>query len=85
VRAFDLHAQTLLQTIFSARRDVRGNRFIDEPIEEEVLKKILGIGNDYKLIGYLTMGYVSEFLDEPELLQLGWEEKKTVDEVVEWV
>lgn len=205
---FDLHAQTLLQTIFSARRDVRGNRFIDRAIDDEVLKKILeaaisapsvgfsqpwkfiivqdaakreaiynefvsenakasemfsdnplyntlklegikesalniavlyqkptktvlgqttqkkmgeysvvcaiqnlwlmarahnigvgwvsilrpkkvkkilGIGDEYKLIGYLTMGYVSEFLDEPELLKLGWEEKKTLDEVVEWV
>lgn len=208
MRAFDLHAQTLLQSIFSSRRDVRGNRFVDEPIEEEVLrkileaaisapsvgfsqpwrfvivkdiakrekiynefvsenakaskkftenslyptlklegikesplniavlyrkptktvlgqttqkkmgeysvvcaiqnlwlmarahnigvgwvsilrpkkvKKILGIGDEYKLIGYLTMGYVSEFLDEPELLKLGWESKKSVDEVVQWV
>ncbi|HLD23846.1 MAG TPA: 5,6-dimethylbenzimidazole synthase [Sulfuricurvum sp.] len=49
------------------------------------VKKILGIGDEYKLIGYLTMGYVSEFLDEPELLKLGWEEKKTLDEVIEWV
>jgi 5,6-dimethylbenzimidazole synthase len=49
------------------------------------VKKILGIGDDYKLIGYLTLGYVSEFLDEPELLKLGWENKKTIDEVVEWV
>lgn len=208
MRAFDLHAQTLLQSIFSARRDVRGNRFVDLPIEKEIVtklleaaisapsvgfsqpwkfvivsdrpkreeiynefvrenakatklfdttplyaslklegikesalniavlyqkptktilgqttqkkmgeysvvcaiqnlwlmarahnigvgwvsilrpkrvKKILGISDEYKLIGYLTMGYVSEFLDEPELLKLGWENKKTVDEVVEWV
>jgi len=208
VRAFDIHAQTLLQTIFSARRDVRGNRFVDAPIDDEVLqkileaaisapsvgfsqpwkfvivqdhakreeiynefvsenakasklfegnllydtlklegikesalniavlykkptktvlgqttqkkmgeysvvcaiqnlwlmaraynigvgwvsilrakkvKKILGIGDEYKLIGYLTLGHVSEFLDEPELLKLGWENKKTIDEVVEWV
>lgn len=49
------------------------------------VKKILGIGDEYKLIGYLTLGHVSEFLDEPELLKLGWEEKKTLDEVVEWV
>jgi len=49
------------------------------------VKKILGISSEYKLIGYLTMGYVSEFLDEPELLKLGWEEKKTLDEVIEWV
>lgn len=49
------------------------------------VKKILGIGSEYKLIGYLTMGYVNEFLDEPELLKLGWENKKTIDEVIEWV
>lgn len=49
------------------------------------VKKILGISSEYKLIGYLTMGYVSEFFDEPELLKLGWEEKKTLDEVIEWV
>lgn len=49
------------------------------------VKKILGIGDEYKLIGYLTMGYVNEFLDEPELLRLGWEEKKALEEVVEWV
>ncbi|MDP2850024.1 MAG: 5,6-dimethylbenzimidazole synthase [Sulfuricurvum sp.] len=49
------------------------------------VKKILGISSEYKLIGYLTMGYVSEFLNEPELLKLGWEEKKTLNEVVEWV
>lgn len=49
------------------------------------VKKILGIDDRYKLVGYLTMGYVREFLDEPELLKLGWEEKKRVDEVVEWV
>lgn len=208
MKAFDLHAQTLLQSILSSRRDVRGHHFQDIPIEDEVLKKILeaaisapsvgfsqpwkfvivqdstkreaiyhefvrentnasnlfeetslyaslklegikesalniavlyqkptktvlgqtsqkkmgeysvgcaiqnlwlmaraynigvgwvsilrpkkvkailGIGDDYKLIGYLTMGYVSEFLDEPELLTLGWEEKKTLEEVVEWV
>ncbi|MFY9142908.1 5,6-dimethylbenzimidazole synthase [Sulfuricurvum sp.] len=208
MKAFDLHAQTLLQTILSARRDVRGNRFQGTPIEDEVLrkileaaisapsvgfsqpwkfvivkdtskreaiyeefvrenakaaklfsedslystlklegikesalniavlyqkptktvlgqttqkkmgeysvvcaiqnlwlmaraynigvgwvsilrpkrvKKILEISDDYKLIGYLTLGYVDKFLDEPELLKLGWENKKTIDEVVEWV
>lgn len=49
------------------------------------VKKILGITGEYKLVGYLTMGYVSEFLEEPELLSAGWEVKKTVQEVVEWV
>ena len=49
------------------------------------VKKILGIGDEYKLVAYLTVGYVSEFLDEPELLKLGWESKRSVDEVVQWV
>lgn len=49
------------------------------------VKKILEIGSEYKLIGYLTMGYVNEFLDEPELLNLGWENKKAINEVIEWV
>lgn len=49
------------------------------------VKKILGISKEYKLIGYLTMGYVTEFLDEPELLKMGWDRKKHLEEVVEWV
>jgi 5,6-dimethylbenzimidazole synthase len=49
------------------------------------VKKILGISNEYKLVGYLTLGYVSEFLDEPELLKLKWDERKRIKEVVEWV
>jgi 5,6-dimethylbenzimidazole synthase len=207
VKAFDIHAQTILQSILSSRRDVRGNRFSDRPIDDAILreileaantapsvgfsqpwrfvivqdaakreeiyrefvhendkakkifrdstlypslklegikeayaniavlyqkpskailgqttqkktgeysvvcaiqnlwlmaraynigigwisilrakkvKKILGISKEYKLIAYLTIGYVSEFLEEPELLTLGWEEKKTLDEVVRW-
>lgn len=49
------------------------------------VKKILEISNGYKLVAYLTIGYVSEFLEEPELLTLGWETKKSLDEVVRWV
>ncbi len=40
------------------------------------VKKILGIDKKYKLVAYLTVGYVDEFLDEPELLKLNWEKKK---------
>jgi len=49
------------------------------------VKKVLGISKEYKLVGYLTLGYVSEFLDEPELLKLGWDRKKNLEEVVQWV
>lgn len=45
------------------------------------VKKILGIGKNQKLVAYLTVGYVDEFLEEPELLTLGWEDKKTLDEI----
>jgi 5,6-dimethylbenzimidazole synthase len=49
------------------------------------VKKILGISKEYKLIGYLCIGYVDTFLDTPELETLGWEKKKSVEEVVRWV
>ena len=45
------------------------------------VKKILGIGKNQKLVAYLTVGYVDEFLEEPELLTLGWKDKKTLDEI----
>lgn len=45
------------------------------------VKKILGIEKKYKLIAYLTMGYVDEFLDKPELFTLGWQEKKELKDI----
>ncbi|MDD3770223.1 MAG: 5,6-dimethylbenzimidazole synthase [Sulfuricurvum sp.] len=49
------------------------------------VRKLLGMGKEHKLVAYLTLGYVSEFLDEPELLKLGWNSKKELTEVVRWV
>ncbi|MBN2870663.1 MAG: 5,6-dimethylbenzimidazole synthase [Campylobacterales bacterium] len=54
-------------------------------LRNKKVKKILGIGEEYKLVAYLTIGYVNEFAEEPELLTLGWETKKSLDEVVRWV
>ncbi|WP_298750975.1 5,6-dimethylbenzimidazole synthase [uncultured Arcobacter sp.] len=45
------------------------------------VKKILNIEKNHKLIAYLTVGYVSEFLDEPELLTLEWEKRKTLQDI----
>ncbi|WP_419764872.1 MAG: 5,6-dimethylbenzimidazole synthase [Arcobacter sp.] len=45
------------------------------------VKKILNIEKKHKLIAYLTVGYVSEFLDEPELLTLEWEKRKTLQDI----
>jgi len=51
-------------------------------LKPKKVKQILGISKEHKLIGYLTIGYVSEFLDEPELLKIRWERKKNLQEVV---
>ena len=45
------------------------------------VKKILGIDKKYKLVAYLALGYVDEFLDEPELLKLKWEDKKSLKDI----
>jgi len=49
------------------------------------VKKILDISKEYKLVGYLCVGYVDEFLSAPELETIGWEEKKSLEKVVRWV
>ena len=50
-------------------------------LKPKKIKKILDINDNYKLIAYLTVGYVKEFLDEPELKKIGWEKKKTLKEI----
>lgn len=40
-RKFTIHEADLLEQIMRLRRDVRGNRFIDKPVAEEDLQKIL--------------------------------------------
>lgn len=51
-------------------------------LKPKKIKKILNISSDYKLIAYLTIGYVSEFLEVPELQTLNWEAKKELCEVI---
>lgn len=51
-------------------------------LKPKKIKKILEISSEYKLIAYLTMGYVNEFLDQPELQTLKWETKKELTEVI---
>lgn len=46
------------------------------------MKRILEISSEYKLIAYLTIGYVDEFLEVPELLTLNWETKKELTDVI---
>lgn len=45
------------------------------------VKKILNIEKKYKLVAYLTIGYVDKFLDEPELLTLSWKKRKKLQDI----
>lgn len=49
------------------------------------IKEILNIPKEYKLVGYLCVGYVENFTDIPELEIIGWDKKRDLNEVVRWV
>ena len=49
--------------------------------EKKVLDTIKAPKNT-QLIAYLCIGYVDEFLQEPELKNLGWETKKSLQECI---
>ncbi len=49
------------------------------------VRKILGVSKEYKLVGYLCVGYVKEFPKEPELKTLNWEKQKKYQEIVSWI
>ena len=53
-------------------------------LDEKKVLELLG-HEDKKLIAYLCVGYVKEFLNEPELKTLGWEKQKELDNVVEFL
>ncbi len=46
------------------------------------VREILKAPADHELVGYLCLGYVDHFLDQPELQQRGWDSRKTLDDVV---
>lgn len=54
-------------------------------LKPKKIKKILNVSDEYKLVGYLCVGYVKEFSDVPELESLQWEKKKKYQEVVSWI
>jgi 5,6-dimethylbenzimidazole synthase len=47
-------------------------------LDPEAVKKILKAPEDAELVGYLCLGYVKEFLDQPELEKLKWEKRKSI-------
>lgn len=46
------------------------------------VKQILSAPDNNKLVAYLCVGKVDQFLDRPELEQLKWQEAKSLDSVV---
>ena len=51
-------------------------------LDPEKVKKVLNAPEDRKLIGYLCLGYVDYFFENPELERLNWEKRKNKEEVV---
>ncbi|RVU84072.1 5,6-dimethylbenzimidazole synthase [Leucothrix sargassi] len=51
-------------------------------IDPEAVKGILKSSPKNKLIAYLCIGYVDEFLESPELEMLDWEKRKELQSVV---
>ncbi|MCL1140018.1 5,6-dimethylbenzimidazole synthase [Shewanella pneumatophori] len=51
-------------------------------VDPEAVKQAVNAPASSELIGYLCIGYVDEFLDEPELKTAGWEQQKHKQDVV---
>jgi len=51
-------------------------------LDPEAVKNILNAPEDAELVGYLCLGYVKEFLDQPELEKLKWEKRKPIESTV---
>lgn len=51
-------------------------------LDAEKVKTILKAPEDRQLIGYLCLGHVDVFYENPELEQLKWEKRKNLEEVV---
>ncbi len=51
-------------------------------LNENKVKTILNASNDRQLIGYLCLGHVDKFYENPELERLKWEKRKNINDVV---
>ena len=51
-------------------------------LDPNKVKAILNAPEDRQLIGYLCLGHVDFFYENPELEKLKWEKRKTIDEVL---
>lgn len=51
-------------------------------VKQERLREVLGIPEDIIPIAYLCVGYVSEFLDQPELERRGWSSRLPLKDLI---
>jgi len=51
-------------------------------IDPEQVKSILNAPEDHQLIGYFALGYVDQFYAIPELETIGWDQRKSLADVV---
>ncbi len=51
-------------------------------LDAEKVKSILKAPTDRQLIGYLCLGHVDVFYENPELERLNWEKRKNMNEVI---
>ena len=51
-------------------------------LDPNKIKSILNAPNDRQLIGYLCLGHVDKFYENPELERLQWEKRKNINDVV---
>lgn len=51
-------------------------------LDPDKINDILGVPSESKLIGYLCLGHVTEFLDTPELELLKWKSRKPMTQMI---
>ena len=54
-------------------------------LKPKKINKILNVPKDYKLIGYLCVGYPKKFLNIPELETLKWNKKEKLKNIITWI
>jgi 5,6-dimethylbenzimidazole synthase len=50
-------------------------------LQPKAIKELLNAPEDAEFIAYLCLGYVNEFLEQPELEKLEWQERKAIESV----
>ena len=67
--------------------DISGFQFVARKtvaiiVNNDKVKEVLNAPDSRKLIGYLCLGYVDVFYENPELERLNWEKRKDKENVV---